>query len=296
MADEATLAGLTQLDVARWNTEIRIKAAAAVIHPQFFEGKNAVNEAHTAYFNVWDNITADATTNLLSSEVSDEANTAVTQTRVGITSYEYGKVVARSQALQATGIIDAEKSLIELIRINMGRTLDNAAALRTYSAMTTWANGTLAGPITPDLITAVVADLEDNGVPRNGGTYTAIISPLTKRDLFSSEDLKGYIPLGKYSDPTGVFNYEVGAYLGLRWVVGSSAYHATSEEIRHDFPLFFGANAFGQANGYNPEVVFSILDALKRVLKIGWKAMRGYGPVDTGTIRQLDILPTPLSA
>lgn len=294
MANEATLAGLTDLDVARWNTEIRISAAAAAIHPQFFEGKNAVNEAHTAYFNVWDNITADPTTNLLSSEVSDEANTAVTQTRVGIVSYEYGKVVARSQALQATGIIDAEKSLIELIRINLGRTLDNAAALRTYSALSTWASGTLAGPLTPDLITHVVADLENNGVPRNGGTYTAIISPLTKRDLFSSDDLKGYIPLGKYADPTGVFNYEVGAYLGVRWVVGASAYNATSDSIRHDFPLFFGANAFGQANGYDPEIVFTTSDALQRVLKIGWKAMRGYGPVDAGNIRQLDILPTAL--
>jgi N4-gp56 family major capsid protein len=294
MANEATLGGLSDLDVARWNTEIRIKAAAVAIHPQFFEGKNAVNEAHTASFNVWDNISANATTRLLSSEVADPANVAVTQSKVSITSYEYGAVVARSQALQSVGIIDAEKSLIELIRINLGRTLDNAAALRTYSAMTTWANGTIAGPMTPDVITAVVADLEDNGVPRNGGTYTAIISPLTKRDVFSSEDLKGYIPLGKYADPTGVFNYEMGAYLGVRWVVGSSAYHATSEEVRHDYPLFFGANAFGQANGYDPEVVFSILDALKRCLQIGWKAMRGYGPVDVGNVRQLDILPTAL--
>lgn len=296
MANEATLAGLSNLDVARWNTEIRIKAAAMAIHPQFFEGKNVVDEAHTAYFNVWDNISSDPTTRTLSSEVSDPSNVSVTQTRVSITATEYGAVVARSQALQSVGIIDVEKSLIELIRLNLGRTLDKVAAEDVYSAMTTWANGTVAGPLTPDVITAVIADLEDNGVPRNGETYTGIISPLTKRDLFSSDDLKGFIPIGKYADPSGVFNYEMGAYLGARWVSGSTAYHATSEGVRHDYPLIFGANAFGQANGYDPEVVFSVLDALQRVLQIGWKTMRGYGPVDSDNVRQLDVQPTPLSS
>ncbi len=288
---------LTDLDKAKYDSRIRIKAAAQVVHPQFFTPENTVDPAHVAYFNLFDNLDSTPANRLLHEE-NDPSYESLSQSLVGVTAYEFGNVVSRMQALSATTYLKLDDAILELITTNLAQTLDKAAAYYVYSALTSWTGGVLSGPLVPEVIMAVAASLEENAIPRlASGLYAAIISPLSKADIFASADqTKGFIEVSKYTNATPLYNYEIGAYLGFRIVVSPNAYHATAEGVRHDYPLFFGGNAFGQANGYAPEVVVTILDMLQRRLNIGWKAQRGYGVVNTSAVYQLDVLPTALEA
>jgi len=292
-----TLSTLTDLDKAKYDSRIRIKAAAEVVHPQFFTPENTVDPAHVAYFNLFDNLDSTPATRLL--HITDDPTPeSLSQSLVGITAYEFGNLVARMQALSATTYIKLDDAMLSLITTNLAQTLDKAAAYYVYSALTPWTGGVLAEPISPEVIMAVAASLEEDSIPRMAsGLYSMIISPLTKADIFANADqTKGFIPVSKYTNATPLYNFEIGAYLGFRVVCSPNAYHATADGVRHDYPLFFGGNAFGQANGYAPEVVVTILDALKRRLNIGWKAQRGYGVVNSTAVYMLDVQPTALAA
>lgn len=285
----------TTLDQAIYDKRVRIKAAAKVIHPQFFEQADTVDRAHVAYFDLFDKLDAVPANRLLNALTDPDPETPV-EAQVGITSYEYGNIVAYMQAPALTMTVSLSEACQALIETNMAETIDNVAAYYLYSAATAW--DTIGGPATAGKIVEILTTLEDRNIPRReSNLYGAIISPYTKRDIFTEgEETPGFIPISRYADPTLAFNYELGTFLGFRWSVGASAYHATITEERHDYPLFFGANAFGQANGYDATVVASPdLTGLQRKMQVGWKAQRGYGIIDSTAVIQLDVKPTPIA-
>lgn len=287
----------TTLDQAYYDKRVRIKAAAKVIHPQFFEQADIIEKSHKGYFDLFNKLDATPATRLLTGtyDATDPTAETPTEAQVGITGYEYGNIVAYMQAPAATMTVSLNEASLRLIETNMAETLDNVAAYYLYAGTTAF--DTIAGPLSTEAILKVLAKLEDTNIPRrDSNLYGAIISPWTKRDIFGDADaLKGFVPIAKYADPLAVFGYELGAYLGFRWTVGSSAYHATTDGVRYDYPLFFGANAFGQVNGYDPTVVVSPqTSGLQRKTELGWKAQRGYGVIDTDAVKRLSVQPTPL--
>lgn len=287
---------LSNFDQAYYDKRVRIKAAAEVIHPQFFEQEDTVDKAHVAYFDMFDKLDATPANRLLNALTDPDPETP-SETQVGITSYEYGNIVAYMEAPEGTMTISLSEAMLRLIETNMAETIDNVAAYYLYSAYgTAWK--TIAGQLTAGEILKILATLEDRNIPRrSGGLYGAIISPHTKRDVFAEgDDTKGFIPISRYKDPNLAFNYELGTLYGFRWASGSSAYHATVDAERHDYPLFFGANAFGQANGYDARVVVSPqLSGLQRKTEVGWKGQRGYGIIDAQAVIQVDVKPSPLT-
>lgn len=301
MANEVTYSALSNLDQARYDSRVRIKAAANVIYPQFFEQENILAPAHVAYFDIFTKLTSTPASTLLTGtyDTSDPTPEALSETQVPITAYERGKLVAYMQAPATTMTVSIPEAALKLIEINMAESLDNAAAYYLFSASTTWSDGDIEGPATNGLILKVLATLGNRNIPRrDAGLYGAIISHYTKFDLFGDTDqLKGFIPVSKYANAALAFNYELGTWLGFRWAVGSAAYSATVDEMTHDFPLFFGANAFGQANGYAVQVVVSLpYSGLKRKTEIGWKGQRGYGIIDTDASIQCDVIPSSMAA
>lgn len=287
---------LSDLDQAIYDKRVRIKAAAMVIHPQFFEQEDTVDRAHVAYFDMFDKLDAIPANRLLNALTDPDPETP-TESQVGITAYEYGNIVAYMQAPALTMTVSLSEAMLRLIEVNMAETIDNVAAYYLYSAVSS-AYDTVAGPLTAATVIKVLTSLEDGNIPRReGNLYGAIISPYTKRDIFTDgDDTLGCIPISRYKDPSQSYNYELGTLYGFRWSVGASAYHATVTEERHDYPLFFGANAFGQANGYEVQVVVSPpVTGLKRKTEVGWKGQRGYGIVDADAVKQIDCKPTPLT-
>ncbi len=284
---------LSDLDQTKYNAKIRIKAAAMVLHPQFFEQANIEEKSRVATFTIFNKLTSTPAGTLLtgSYDLTDPTPETITDSQVSVTAYEKGNFVAPMQGIRTTGIIDVDDTMQQLIAINMAESLDNEAAYRLYSALS--ATETVNGPLDGDHVLDIARLLEDNSIPRrDGNLYGAVISPHTKRDLFGDASIKGFLARANYAHPELAFNYEIGAWYGFRWVSGPSAYHATVTGERHDYPIFFGANAFGQANGYAPELtVWLGRDALKRKLELGWKAQRGYSVLDTDAVQQYDVKP-----
>lgn len=285
---------LSDLDQTKYNAKVRIKAAAMVLHPQFFEQENIEPKSRVATFTIFNKLTSTPAGTLLtgSYDLTDPTPETVTDSQVSVTAYEKGNFVAIMQGIVETAILDTVEAMHKLVAINLAESLDNEAAYRLYSALT--ATETIGGPLDVDHVLDIARTLENNSIPRrDGGLYGAVISPYTKRDLFSDvSKLHGFMDVSKYAHPELAWKYELGNWLGFRWVSGPSAYHATVEALRHDYPIFFGGNAFGQANGYAPELtVWYGRDALKRKLELGWKAQRGYGPLDPDASIQYDVVP-----
>lgn len=290
---------LTTLDQAEYDSRVRIKAAALAIHPQFFEQANTIGPAHVAYFDIFDKLSSAVADTLLTGTYSltDPDPDTPTESQVGITAYERGKLVAYMQAPAETFKVSLPEAMLRLIEINLGESLDVAAAYYLYSALSVWTHGTVTGPLTGGKVLEGLAELQNKNVAtREQGLYAALISPYTKYDLFADTDnLKGFVPASRYANPDLAFNFELGTWLGFRWAVGSSAYHATVTGVLYDYPLLFGANAFGQANGYAPTVVVSPpYSGLRRKTEVGWKAQRGYGVIDSDNVIQLKVQPTNL--
>lgn len=284
---------LSDLDRAKYNSYIRIKAAALTLHPQFFEQKDTEGASRQAVFTVWDKMGATPTDTLLTGtyDLTNPDPTTLTESQVTVTAYERGRVTCSMQGIRTTAILDVAESQKQIVAINMAEGLDNAAAYGIYAALTP--EEAVGGALDWARVLKTVRDFADNNVPKRDGLYAAVISDFTKHDLFGDPDaLKGFIPATKYTNPELVFNYELGARYGIRWTVGSAAYHATVTGDRHDYPIIFGAGCFGQANGYDPEMVVKYgFDTMDRTLYISWKAQRGYGVIIPAYVRQYDCIP-----
>lgn len=288
-------ASLTDLDRAKYNAYVRTKAANIVIHPQFFEQENIMAQTHAAVFTMFEKLGATVSdTDLTTSySITEPAATDISEAQVTITAYERGKTVATTKAIDYTSIVSLVDAKKDIIAINMAEGLDNAAAYGIYAALTAY--DTIGGPLTAEHIFKTARDFYDGSVPvRGDGLYGAVASAMTQYDIFSDPTLKGFIPLKQYTHPELAYKMEVGAYGGFRWVIGPSAYHATVGGVRHDYPILFGSNAFGQANGYDPEIVVKAgtLDRMGRFNYLSWIAQRGYGVVCSSYVRQYDVVPT----
>jgi hypothetical protein len=288
-------ASLSDLDRAKYNAYVRVKAANLVIHPQFFEQENIMAQTHAAVFTMFEKLAAGVSdTDLTTSySITEPAATDIAESQVTITASECGKTVATTKAIDYTSIVSLVDAKKDIIAINLAEGLDNAAAYGIYAALTSAEE--IAGVLTPTHIFKTARDFYDGSVPtRSDGLYGAICSAMTQYDLFDSTGLKGFIPLKMYTHPELAYKMEIGAYGGFRWVVGPSAYHATVLGARHDYPIMFGANAFGQANGYDPEIVIKAgtLDRMGRFNYLSWIAQRGYGVVCSSYVRQYDCVPS----
>lgn len=297
-----TYSTLSDLDVSKYNADVRFMAAKMAIHPQFFTPKNTEGNSHAAVFTVFDKLAADTSSIDLTTSYSDDAPslTNLSESQATITATEWGQPVGRMQATK-TMVVDIDEALKKAIAINAGEGLDNAAAKGIYDDLTVNSDfGTVNGPLTADRVDMALTTLKDTPAPTfPDGLYAAVISPRTERDLFGEggDDPRGYIPVNTYANPDEVYNRELGTWMGIRWVSGASAYHATSSGERHDYPIIFGYNAFGMAMGYDLEIVIKLGDdPFNRLLTVAWKAQRGYGVIISDYVIQFDVLPSNLVA
>jgi hypothetical protein len=286
---------LPDVDRARYDTYVRIKAAQRVLHAQFFDAKDIIEQTHQAVFTTWNKLTATPAATLLTGtyDITNPTPAAFTEAQVTITAYERGNIIATSTAIDYTSIISLVEVKKQLIAINAAEGLDNAAASNIYSAMAATAVP-VGGTLVAQHLFQTARDFADGSVPtREDGLYACIMSPFTQYDILGDESkVRGYIPVSKYTNPSAAYRFEIGAYAGHRIVMGAAAYHATVDGVRHDYPLCFGANAFGMASGYPLQIVTVINDDMARFVKVSWKRQVGYGVVEIGYVRMYDVQPS----
>ena len=99
--------------------------------------------------------------------------------------------------------------------------------------------------LTPDMIAKAVTNLKKGGAPTfSGGKYLAVVHPSNAYDLRKSEE---WVDAHKYASPEEIFNGEIGALHGCRFVESNLApiIKSSSQTYATYKTMIFGKDAFG---------------------------------------------------
>jgi N4-gp56 family major capsid protein len=231
------------------------------------------------------------------SESVDVDAQALSSTNVQVTLLEKGNAVLTTAKLRGTSFVEVDPIVANVIGYNAGVSLDTIAAV----PLTTGNNVHLAGGASSeaaitanDLLTAhdvrvMRSKLRAASVPTiGGGLYVAFIHPDVTIDLREESDAAGWREPHTMSDPTPIWNGQIGAFEQFRFIesarepLGPLA-NAGSGNVDNYRTLFLGRQSLAKAwsstdgNGPFPQVVIGpITDKLRRNVPIGWKWLGGY--------------------
>lgn len=214
--------------------------------------------------------------------------------RVTVTPQEYGNASVESLRLEATSFTAVDPIVANLIGKNMVDTHDalvraiadaathiigrNAGTIKTDSS--SFAEASVAGT---DILNAATVQSavsllrRRNAHPRDiAGNYAAVVHPDVAYDIMSDTS---WLSPHQYVDPTNIYNAELGAYMGARFVQsprctvvndGASGAHVYRT-------YFLGQQALVEAVVREPQVVIGpVVDRLMRFRTIGWKSFLGW--------------------
>lgn len=174
-------------------------------------------------------------------EGSNPAAVNLTDTQVTVTLAEYGNSVSVTRLLSTVDIDDRDKEKIDVVAQNMGETLD--ALTRNAMAAGATALASTGTNFTPALTAQSVALLKENKALMYPGTFGWLgkIQPETEYDLIQSTVWQN---AAVYSNVQSLYEGEVGALYGVRFLVTNQGYQTGSAPVvYHNF--VHGREAFG---------------------------------------------------
>lgn len=208
---------------------------------------------------------------------------------------QYGGYVTLSDVLLLTAIDNNMLQATELLASQAGRTLDtitrevlqggtnvmyvNGKAARASLAYT---DEDTNDNMTFDTIRKAVRALKVQNTPRINGSYVAIVHPDVAYDIMSDPK---WVNVKTYSDPSGMYEGEIGKIEGVRFVETTEAkvYKDAGASSRDVYgTLILGANAYGvtEVTGGGLEHIVKQLgsagseDPLNQRATVGWKAIK----------------------
>jgi N4-gp56 family major capsid protein len=201
---------------------------------------------------------------------------------------QYGDFVPLSDMLLMTAIDNNLERAIKLLGSQAGRTLDTVTRevlcggtnVRYAGGKTSRAALTEDDKLTVDLVRKGVRDLKKMNAEKIDGYYVAIVNQDTAHDLMDDPDWK--YP-HQYSDPKNIYEGEIGAIAGVRFVETSEGkIFADAGSGGRDVyaTLLIGDNAYGETEiqGGGLETIIKQLgsagtaDALNQRASAAWKA------------------------
>lgn len=243
---------------------------------------------------------AAATTPL--AEAVDVDAVAIGNTQKTITLAEYGSAVITTARIRAFSFVELDPIVANLVGYNAGVSQDTLARDALVLG-TNVSYGTLAGlagrtnigaanNLNAAQVRRMLARLRGANVPTIGGNYVAYIHPDISYDLRSETGGAGWRDPHTYSQPSEIWNGEVGTFENFRfiesprapqWVDASNGAGAGGTVDVYG-TLFLGAQALAKAfatvdgNGAGPRVVLGpVVDKLRRFVPIGWYWLGAYG-------------------
>jgi N4-gp56 family major capsid protein len=232
------------------------------------------------------------------SESTDVSAVAMADTQVTVTLVEYGNAVITTALLRGTAYIPFDPVVANVVGFNAGISLDTIArdVLKAGSNVTySGASGGVArNTILPsDTLRAtgvrnVLAQLRRRFVQPINGYYVAYIHPDASYDLRGEVGSASWRDPHTYSDPADIWNGEIGAFEGFRFIETPRApifADAGSSTTNTDVygTLFLGQEALAKAhsltdgNGPFPTIVPGpVTDHLRRFVPMGWYWLGGY--------------------
>ena len=248
-------------------------------------------------------------------ETSDVTAVAMGDSQVEVTLAEYGNAVSTTAKLRGTSFLDVDSAAANVVGYNAGISIDSVIR-DVLSAGTNVVYGG-GGANTPssratvqveDIIEAndvrkVVAALRGANAVSFNGMYMGYIHPDVSYDLRRETGVASWRDPHVYSDPALIYNGEVGAFEGVRFIEtprakifedasnGSGSTGTIDVYCTH----IMGRQALAKAhsivdgNGPFPRVVRGpVVDVLSRFQPVGWYWLGGYARFREAALRRIE--------
>lgn len=236
------------------------------------------------------------------SEAVDVDAVAMANTQLTLTLVEYGNAVITTAKIRATSFVEIDPVVANLIGYNAGLSIDTLAA-NALAAGTNVSYGTLAGlagrtniaatnTLSAAIVRRMLARLRGANVPTIGGQYVAYVHPDVSYDLRSETGAAAWRDPHTYSQPSEIWNGEIGSFEGFRFIespraplfVDASNGAGATGTVDVYGSLFLGRQALAKVysttdgNGAMPRVVMGpVVDKLRRFVPMGWYWLGAYG-------------------
>jgi N4-gp56 family major capsid protein len=259
-------------------------------------------------FTIFSDIAA-ATSTL--SETVDVTPTALADSQVTVTLYEYGNAVVTTAKLRGTAFLDVDSAAANIIGYNAGDSMDQvcrdvlaAGSNVAYSGgKSTRVSMAVADVLSANDVRKQVAALRGANVATFNGSYIGFIHPDVSYDFRSATDASAWRTPANYVDPSGIYNGEIGLFESVRFIetprakIFSNAFNGAGAAGTGDSyaTLIMGRQALAKAfstqdgNGAVPKVVRgNVTDYLMRLQPLGWYWLGGYGRFREASLRRIE--------
>ena len=248
-------------------------------------------------------------------ETDDVTPVVMGDSQVEVTLAEYGNAVNTTAKLRGTSFLDVDSAAANVVGYNAGISIDSV--IRDVLAGGTNVVYGGGGSTTPtarneieasDIIEAndirkVVAALRKANAVSFNGMYMGYIHPDVSYDLRKETGVASWRDPHVYSDPANIYNGEVGAFEGVRFIEtprakifedasnGSGSTGTVDAYCTH----IMGRQALAKAhsivdgNGPFPRVVRGpVVDVLSRFQPVGWYWLGGYARFREAALRRIE--------
>jgi len=252
---------------------------------------------------------ADAISTL--AETTDLTPTTMADSQVEVTLAEYGNTINTTAKLRGTSFLDVDAVAANLIGYNAGSSLDTIVANVLKAATNVIYGG--GGSTTPtsnatvqaeDIIEAndiriATAQLRGAKAQSFNGMYMGFIHPDVSYDLRRETGAASWRDPHNYSDVSGIYNGEIGAFESIRFIEtprapldltgGSASTVDLYQTIIMGRQSLAKAHSITDGNGAYPKVVRGpVIDSLMRFNPVGWYWLGGYGIFRQAAIRLIN--------
>ena len=248
-------------------------------------------------------------------EDTDVTPVVMGDSQIEVTLNEYGNAVNTTAKLRGTSFLDVDSAAANLVGYNAGISVDGV--IRDVLAAGTNVVYGGGGASTPsaridlavdDIITAndirkTVAALRKANAVSFGGMYMGYIHPDVSYDLRKETGVASWRDPHVYSDPANIYNGEVGAFEGVRFIetprakIFEDAFNGAGSTGTGDAYCthIAGRQALAKAhsivdgNGAFPRVVRGpVVDVLSRFQPVGWYWLGGYARFREASLRRIE--------
>ena len=267
------------------------EATSNLVHDQFGQKRPIpANGGKTIEFRKFAPL-AKATTPLTEGVTPDGKSLSVST--ITATVNQYGDYITQSDVLELTSLDNTILEATKLLGRQAGVTLDTVvrdvlnsgtnvtycpkvAADGTETAVTSRSGLDATSQLTVKVIQQVVAKLRGQNAPTINGKYVAIIHPYVAYDLMRDKE---WIEAHKYTNPTNLYEGEIGEIAGVRFVQTTEAKVYTGGVFS---TLFIGEGAYGvtEITGGGLQTIVKqkgsagTADPLDQRSSVGWKAIK----------------------
>ena len=249
------------------------------------------------------------------SETTDVTAAALGDSQVTVTLNEYGNAVITTAKLRGTAFLDVDSAAANIVGYNAGSSIDEVAReVLAGGSNVIYGGGGATNPSSrttvaaEDIIEAndirkVTAQLRGANVPTFNGLYMAYIHPDVAYDLRKETGAAAWRDPHVYSDPGAIYNAEIGAFEGVRFIEtprakvfadasdGAGGSGLVDVYCTHVMGRQALAKAYSSidGNGAVPKVVRGpVVDTLNRLQPIGWYWLGGYGHFREASLRRIE--------